>query len=143
MEGFFDREPDAVKHGDRSVTMDWIVGEAPGREATKRYLVSYTVSYSLGGVNYFSGGMIPRGYGTSLRFETEEKGPVFTSRGFMAFQGVGGIYTEAATRFNRKRLEAAVAPALARLREVQDAPQVQQVISDARDDLARAQEVAA
>jgi hypothetical protein len=128
----FDREPDKVTRGDRRVTMDWVVGESPGRDGPKRHIVSLTVSYSLGGVNYFSGGMIPRGYSAAIRTETEEQGKWGTSRSFMVFQGLGGIYSEAAARFNRKNFEAAVPKALARLREIQDHPKVQEVIEQAR-----------
>lgn len=142
----FDREPDQITRGDRRITFDWLVGESPGGRAAdgaKRHFVSYTLSYTLGGPNYFSGGMTPRGFRAGLTYEAEERGAVFTSRSFTIGQGLGGIFHEAQARYSAKRFEAAIPKALERLREVADDPRIQQIVQDARDGAARAQEQAA
>ena len=64
-------------------------------------VIVVSVSYSLGGMNYFSGRKEPRGYYLSATPETHTQ----NCRSFMAFSGTK-ILLEETSRFSQKRFDA-------------------------------------
>lgn len=83
--------------------------------------VKVEVFYSKGGVNYFTYKTDPRGYYVALRPVKLSNGPVFASESFLMFGTspmAGKLLLLAATRLNRKTLDALAAKVLAKATEL-------------------------
>lgn len=120
----------------RNVSFDFKVGERPSKyrpENTVEVMVVLSVSYDLGGPNYFSGGYTKRGYGAAIKVEEVERDEKLgmVSRSFTMFKGLGLKRSGEVARFNRKQLEAFADEALSFLREVADSDQVQAQVDEA------------
>jgi hypothetical protein len=141
----FDQRPaqEVLSQSGRSIEIDYLVGESPGREGTKQHFVTLTVSYNSGGINYWNYETDPRCYQASIAYEVQERGKVFTSRSFTVGQGLRILRSDPVKRFSRKQLQAFVPVAQERLQEIQESDQVQAIIRQARDGCAIAQEQAA
>lgn len=126
----FEREPVMRRsQNSRYIDFDFEVGK---KGEHKTVFVVVGCRYNLGGVNYFSGGMIPRGFRTSVTVETvEDDGSGMTSRSFWMGQGIGGIFPEAATRFSMKRLDEYAPRALDYVRAIADDPRIQAQVDQA------------
>jgi hypothetical protein len=113
------REPDANHERDRSIDIDWKVGD-PDDEG-KQTLAHLRVYHSKAGVNYFSGTNHAAHYGATLSRVTEQPSGLCggVMRGFEVFGDKTDIAatTEGAGRFNRNRLLKYADEALAELRE--------------------------
>lgn len=105
----------------RSATFDFPVSEPRenGRGDFEEQMLTLTVSYNKGGINYFNGNTDPRCYQASLRAMTvgtpKEPGG-FSSRAFMVMNGLGLYRSEPVPRFNRKAFTAFAKGAVERLR---------------------------
>lgn len=68
--------------------------------------VKVATNYNIGGANYFSGGVNPRGYYITVRAVERSTSHGFQSESFMLFQGLGGILLEVARRGAKAAAEA-------------------------------------
>lgn len=69
-------------------------------------ILEMSVSYSVGGPNFLSGGVSPRGYAINACLVKIEDHGTYTSRVIQVGDGTNvGVHIEAAVRFNPRRLE--------------------------------------
>lgn len=115
----------------RKFTVDFLLKtDTDGRSGEeRRHFATLTVRYDKGGPNYFSGGITPRGYSSSIARETEETivldgERVGTSRSFVLFKGLGLHRSEPVARYSEKGLREFFDVAMAHLEMVREDPRV-------------------
>jgi hypothetical protein len=100
------------------------------RGGERRHYAVLSIGYNKGGMNYFSGRMVPRSYSSSISRQTEEDavGPNGekwgTSTSFMLFDGLGLLRSDEVKRYSEKALREFAETARAHFETVRDDPQV-------------------
>lgn len=120
------------KKGTRTIEIAYLLGtDNDGtRGGERRHYAVLTIGYSKGGMNYFSGRMVPRSYSSSISRQTEEDcvGPNGekwgTSTSFMLLDGLGLLRSDEVKRYSEKALREFSTVARAHFETVRDDPQV-------------------